>query len=162
MATSILRRRPGVLLLMIIVFGMIGIGPFVQEKTNAISGGSPYEVSDVIDTDPDPNIVETTITAQGALVDIGNGVMANGLTFNGQIPGPLFRLQVGNRVKVHFVNNAGHATGIHWHGIELHNASDGTPLTQNLVPASGGTFEYDFVVTRPGLVWYHPHHHSST
>src|SRR6185436_15030131 len=25
-----------------------------------------------------------------------------------------------------------------------------------------GTFEYDFVVSRPGIFWYHPHHHSST
>jgi FtsP/CotA-like multicopper oxidase with cupredoxin domain len=161
MATYIWRRRSAVLLVMIVTLGMIGIGPFVQEQTNAISGGSPYELADVVDTNADPNIVETTITAQGAVVDIGNGVMANGLTFNGQIPGPLFRLQVGNRVIVHFVNNAGHPTGIHWHGIELHNASDGTPLTQNMVPP-GGTFEYDFVVTRPGLFWYHPHHHSST
>ncbi len=161
MATYVWRQRPAVLLVVIVILGMVGIGPFVQEKTNAISGGSPYEVSSVIDTNADPNIVETTITAEGAVVDIGNGVMANGLTFNGQIPGPLFQLQVGNRVIVHFVNNAGHATGIHWHGIELHNASDGTPLTQNMVPP-GGTFEYDFVVTRPGLFWYHPHHHSST
>ena len=161
MATYVWRRRPAIILVMIVTFGMIGFGPFVQEKTNAISGGSPYELANVVDTNADPNIVETTITAEGAVVDIGNGVMANGLTFNGQIPGPLFRLEVGNRVIVHFVNNAGHATGIHWHGIELHNASDGTPLTQNMV-LPGGTFEYDFVVTRPGLYWYHPHHHSST
>ena len=160
MGVYVYRHRSVVILGVIAILGMIG--PFVvTEKTNAISGGSPYELSLVVDADPDPNVVETTITAQGAVVDIGNGVMANGLTFNGQIPGPLFRLQVGNRVKVHFVNNAGHATGIHWHGIELHNASDGTPLTQNMVEP-GGTFEYDFVVTRPGLYWYHPHHHSST
>jgi FtsP/CotA-like multicopper oxidase with cupredoxin domain len=160
MGIYVYRRRSYLILGVITILGMIG--PFVvTEKTNAISGGSPYELADVLDVDPDANVVETTITAQGAVVDIGNGVMANGLTFNGQIPGPLFRLQVGNRVKVHFINNAGHATGIHWHGIELHNASDGTPLTQNMVEP-GDTFEYDFVVTRPGLFWYHPHHHSST
>lgn len=160
MALYVYRQRSVLILGLITILGMIG--PFVvTEKTNAISGGSPYELADVIDTNGDANIVETTITAEGAVVDIGNGVMANGLTFNGQIPGPLFRLQVGNRVIVHFINNAGHPTGIHWHGIELHNASDGTPLTQNMVEP-GDTFEYDFVVTRPGLFWYHPHHHSST
>ena len=160
MAIYVFRHRSVAILAVIAILGMIG--PFVvQEKTNAISGGSPYELAEVVDTNGDPNIVETTITAEGAVVDIGNGVMANGLTFNGQIPGPLFRLQVGNRVIVHFVNNAGHPTGIHWHGIELHNASDGTPLTQNMVEPTE-TFEYDFVVTRPGLFWYHPHHHSST
>jgi FtsP/CotA-like multicopper oxidase with cupredoxin domain len=38
---------------------------------------------------------------------------------------------------------------------------DGTPLTQNQVQP-GGTYLYKFTVTRPGLYWYHPHHHSST
>ena len=52
-------------------------------------------------------------------------------------------------------------SGIHWHGIELANEIDGTPFTQDQVPP-GGSFLYKFKVTRPGLFWYHPHHHSST
>ena len=38
---------------------------------------------------------------------------------------------------------------------------DGTPFTQNQVPP-GGNFLYKFKVTRPGIFWYHPHHHAST
>ena len=63
---------------------------------------------------------------------------------------------------VHFENHLDdEVTGIHWHGIELANASDGTPLTQNQVPP-GGKFLYKFKVSRPGVFWYHPHHHAST
>ena len=77
---------------------------------------------------------------------------------------------MGDRVIVHFVNNLkksgltpeANVSGIHWHGIELNNASDGTELTQPAVDPKGGTFNYDFIVTRPGIFWYHPHHHSST
>ena len=127
----------------------------------AVSGGDAYSVLPVVDTNPDPNIVETTLTAQPAGVDIGNGVIASVLTFNGSVPGPEFRLKVGDTAIVHFVNNIAHPTGVHWHGIELANASDGTPLTQNMV-LPNGTFEYKFTVTRPGIFWYHPHHHSST
>jgi FtsP/CotA-like multicopper oxidase with cupredoxin domain len=127
----------------------------------ATSGSNPYVVPLVTDVDPDPNVVETTITAEPAGVDIGGGITASALTFNHTIPGPEFRLKVGDTVKVHFVNNIAHATGIHWHGIELANPNDGTPLTQDMVPP-GGTFEYKFKVTRPGVFWYHPHHHSST
>lgn len=127
----------------------------------ATSGGDPYAVPDVVDTNPDPNVVETSITAQLATVDIGNGVKANAETYNGTIPGPTFHLKVGDTVIVHFKNDMPTETGIHWHGIELPNSMDGTPFTQNQVQP-GGTFLYKFKVNRPGLFWYHPHHHSST
>mgnify|MGYP003576710770 CR=1 FL=1 len=132
-----------------------------QTQFIATSDGDPYSVPLVVDTDPDPNVVETTITAEAAVVNVGNGLMASVLTFNGAIPGPEFRLKVGDTVIVHFVNNIAHPTGIHWHGVELANASDGTPLVQNQVPP-GDTFIYKFTVPRPGVFWYHPHHHSST
>lgn len=127
----------------------------------ATADGDPYHVPTVTDTNPDPKIVETTITARPATVDVGNGVKAHALTFNGAIPGPTFRLKVGDTVIVHFHNQLSERTGIHWHGIELANAMDGTPLTQDQVKP-GGTFRYEFRVTRPGIFWYHPHHHSST
>ena len=60
-----------------------------------------------------------------------------------------------------FQDNIAHATGIHWHGIELHNAHDGTPLTQNQVQP-GDSISTSSRCTRPGIYWYHPHHHSST
>ena len=131
------------------------------EPAGATSGGDPYVVPIAVDTNPSPTIVETTIVADETTVDIG-GVSANALTFNGTIPGPELRLNVGDTAIVHVQNNLDHeGTGIHWHGIELANESDGTPLTQNLVPP-GGTFTYTFQVPRAGVFWYHPHHHSST
>jgi FtsP/CotA-like multicopper oxidase with cupredoxin domain len=127
----------------------------------ATSGGDPYSVPGVVDTNPDPNIVETTLVSDEATIDIGNGVTAHAQTYNGAIPGPTFRLKVGDTVIVHYENHLAHASAIHWHGIELANGMDGTPFTQNIVEP-GGTFLYKFTVTRPGLYWYHPHHHSST
>jgi FtsP/CotA-like multicopper oxidase with cupredoxin domain len=133
----------------------------IEGPALATSDGSAYTVPLVDDINPDPDIVETTIVAQAAGVDIGLGADVSVLTFNGTIPGPEFRLKVGDTVIVHFRNEIAHATGIHWHGIELANAADGTPLTQNMVPP-GDTFLYKFKVSRPGIYWYHPHHHSST
>ena len=49
----------------------------------ATSGGDPYSVPLVVDTNPNPRIVETTLTAETATVDIGNGVTAHAETFNG-------------------------------------------------------------------------------
>jgi len=161
---AFVRRRKGRITLVTAIglaIAVLLVGLRSDKPALATSGGSPYVVPLAIDTNPDPNIFETTISALPAMVDIGNGVMASALTFNGTLPGPELRLKVGDTVIVHFENHIAHPTGIHWHGIELNNASDGTPLTQNQVPP-GGKFLYKFKVTRPGIYWYHPHHHSST
>src|SRR3954453_23846242 len=139
--------------------------------TQATSGGSAYSIPLVgnmgdpdvtaVDTNPAANVVETTFVAEDATVDLGQGITAHALTFNGTIPGPTLRLNVGDTVIVRLVNNSSEATGIHWHGIELENSVDGTPFTQNQA-CSGCTYLYKFQVTRPGIYWYHPHHHSST
>src|SRR5690606_19820157 len=116
--------------------------------------------------------LETTIAARHAMVDTG-GVMAHAETFNGAIPGPTLRLGVGHRAFVRLVNEMHHPIGIHLHGIELANSADGTEVNQNAVlPAfhhppppptpAGGTYLYTFLATRPGLYWYHPHHHHAT
>jgi FtsP/CotA-like multicopper oxidase with cupredoxin domain len=153
-----------------------------NESAQATTGVGPYMVPQVLDGNADPNIVETYIVADEATVNVGNGVTAHGMAYKScsdrhlnhcttpGIPGPEFRLKVGNRVIVHFVNNLkksglhpeANVSGIHWHGIELNNASDGTELTQSAVDPKGGNFDYDFIVSRPGIFWYHPHHHSST
>jgi FtsP/CotA-like multicopper oxidase with cupredoxin domain len=163
MATFIWRRR-GQFAVVFTALTILVVAFIVLRSSGpalATSDGDPYVVPDATDTNPDPNIFETSITAEAHTVNIGNGVNANVLTFNGTIPGPTLRLHVGETVIVHFTNNIAHDTGIHWHGIELNNESDGTPLTQNQVPP-GSTYLYKFTVTRPGLYWYHPHHHSST
>lgn len=166
----------GVLGLMLCVSG--------NESAQATTGVGPYTVPQVVDINADPSIVETYIVADEATVNIGNGVTAHAMTFKscgnpadsstcsttGTIPGPEFRLTVGDQVIVHFVNNLNpsgltpeaNVSGIHWHGIELNNQSDGTEVTQPAVAPAGGTFDYKFTVRRPGIFWYHPHHHAST
>ena len=134
----------------------------------------PYFVTDASDSnDTGLPALETTLTAREQPVDIdGSGTMIHAETFNGAIPGPTFRLTVGDTVVVRLVNDLPHPTGIHWHGIELENYADGTEVTQDGAlgaplqtlgngVAAGGTFLYKFKVTRPGLFWYHPHHHNS-
>ncbi|HYI14114.1 MAG TPA: DUF1326 domain-containing protein [Thermomicrobiales bacterium] len=139
------------------------------------TGLGPYVGTDATDSD-DSGVgspaIETTLIASRQTVDIGGGVMAHAEVFNGAIPGPTIRLMVGDTLVVRLINDLPYPLGIHWHGLELPNYSDGTEITQNGVPGAplqvlgngvpaGGTFLYTFKVTRPGLFWYHPHHHNS-
>jgi len=133
----------------------------------------PYLNTDAPNSDPTGAIpapvLETTLTARQWPVNIGGGVTANAEVFNGEIPGPTFRLTVGQIVVVRLVNLLPYEFGIHWHGVELENYSDGTEVTQNGAAAapipngavSGGTFLYKFKVNKPGIFWYHPHHGNS-
>ena len=83
------------------------------------------------------------------------------------IPGPTIRGNVGDIICVtiqnriedpdgHFVEGLKDETIIHWHGIEISNCYDGTPVTQTPIPA-GTDFTYRFQFVRPGVFWYHPH-----
>lgn len=125
---------------------------------------------------PGSGVFEITLTTSlaTALSPIVSGTTnLHAETYNGAIPGPTLRLTVGDTAIVRLVNKLRHPTGIHWHGIELANSADGTEVTQDgavgefsmppPAPApAGGTYLYKFKVTRPGIFWYHPHHHYST
>jgi FtsP/CotA-like multicopper oxidase with cupredoxin domain len=108
------------------------------------------------DINPDPNVVEVNLTAAPASLELTPGHQTDVLAFNGSIPGPLLRARVGDRVIVHFKNGLAEPTTVHWHGLRIPSAMDGTPRVQSPIPP-GGTFDYDFVVPDAGTYWYHPH-----
>ena len=86
------------------------------------------------------------------------------------LPGPIIRGDVGdivnvtiqNRIDVseeHFIEELMDTTIVHWHGIEMGNTYDGTPVSQAPIP-SGTDFTYRMELVRPGVFWYHPHWNS--
>ncbi len=109
------------------------------------------------DENPDPGIVEVHLQAgavSATLVEDLGPLPLYG--YNGQIPGPIIAANVGDRVIVHFENALPEPTTVHWHGLRISDAMDGSPRLQEPV-APGGTFTYDFVVPDAGTFWYHPH-----
>lgn len=81
-------------------------------------------------------------------------------TYNGINPGPEIRVRRHDQVKVRLINGLDEPTMLHWHGIRIDNAMDGSPLTQNPVQP-GEAFEYVFTAPDAGTYWYHPHINSS-
>jgi FtsP/CotA-like multicopper oxidase with cupredoxin domain len=78
------------------------------------------------------------------------------LAYNGSIPGPTLRVREGSEVVVNVTNEADLDATVHWHGLRLENAYDGTHETQAPIPV-GGTFSYRVRFPDPGVYWYHPH-----
>ena len=87
------------------------------------------------------------------------GLMVEGWGYNGTIPGPVIKVDVGDRVQVIVENELPMGTDVHWHGVRVPNDQDGVaPLTQDLI-APGETFTYEFTADEPAVGMYHPHNH---
>jgi len=108
-----------------------------------------------------PGVVEVNLTAAPARLPLLPGHPTDVYAFNGRIPGPTLELHEGDRVIVHFHNALPEPTTIHWHGLHIPAASDGSPLSPI---APGASYDYVFTVAAgsAGTYWYHPHPHQRT
>ncbi|MGE0363698.1 MAG: multicopper oxidase family protein [Vicinamibacterales bacterium] len=118
---------------------------------------SGIRLAEAADRNPDPKVVEVDITAKVAEVEVAPGQRVKAWTYNGGLPGPLIRANVGDRVIVHFTNELDEPTTIHWHGVRVPIEMDGVPGISQPEVKKGESFTYDFVVPDASLYWYHPH-----
>ncbi|HKQ94547.1 MAG TPA: multicopper oxidase domain-containing protein, partial [Aestuariivirgaceae bacterium] len=95
-----------------------------------------------------------SVRAEPAASDLPWAGRSNLLGYDGVIPGPLIRGRQGELLRVRLVNGLGVPTALHWHGVRLGNAMDGSPLTQEPV-RPGGSFDYVFTPPDAGTFWYH-------
>ncbi len=121
-------------------------------------GGGVWDISQrtARDLNPHPDIVEINLVAKERMVHLGNGVATKMWTYNGSFPGPVIEGKVGDTLIVHFVNKLPEETTVHWHGLEVPAAMDGSSISQNPVQP-GETFTYKFKLLRASTYWYHPH-----
>ena len=82
-------------------------------------------------------------------------IRARDTGYDGAVPGPVLRVKRGEELKVRLVNELATETAIHWHGVRVPNAMDGTSLTQKPV-APGASFDYRFTPPDAGTFWYRP------
>jgi FtsP/CotA-like multicopper oxidase with cupredoxin domain len=104
-----------------------------------------------------------TLTAQVTALTLPSGAKVDAWTFNGTVPGPELRIRQGALIEVKLINKDVPSGGvsIHWHGVDVANASDGVPgLTQDAVSA-GRSHTYRFRAPDAGTYWYHSHQTSS-
>lgn len=88
--------------------------------------------------------------------EIRPGQSIDAFGYNGQVPGPIIDARVGEPLEIRFTNRLPEPTTIHWHGLRVPAAMDGTDDVQPLVQP-GETFVYRFTPPDAGTFWYHPH-----
>jgi FtsP/CotA-like multicopper oxidase with cupredoxin domain len=133
-----------------LTLGCSGSSPPAGESFTNIS------LTPVEDESEDGSVTEISLEAREATKRYQGARATPVWSYNGTVPGPLIDVDVGQELVVHFKNSLPEETTIHWHGVRLPAAMDGTPRMQEPVPP-GASFEYRFTVQDPGLFWFHPH-----
>jgi len=129
-----------------------GVGPL---RPTVDPAGLPEAEPRTVVTLPDGGTLD--LTAGFVKKTVGGREIAM-MAFNGQLPGPLLRVDEASTIFVDFHNGTPMPTAVHWHGIRLDNRYDGVPgVTQDPV-RPGASFRYVIHFPDPGIYWYHPHH----
>jgi FtsP/CotA-like multicopper oxidase with cupredoxin domain len=111
-----------------------------------------------------PNEVERTgvtrefeLTAAPSTAALDAGLDVEVWAYNGVVPGPELRAEVGDTIAVTLTNELPQATSIHWHGVRVPNSMDGVPGVNQDPVAPGASFRYEFIVRDAGTFWFHSH-----
>lgn len=103
-------------------------------------------------TRTEPAHVKLELTAKEVIAEMAPGVFVNYWTYNGTVPGPMFRVREGDTVTLTLHNDA---SSIHHHNIDLHAVTGpGGGATVSMV-APGESATFTFKALNPGLFVYH-------
>jgi FtsP/CotA-like multicopper oxidase with cupredoxin domain len=122
--------------------------------------GAPHGRGIATLTDPATGAadVRVTLVARKQKARLASGQEIDGYTLNGTTPGPQITAVEGQLIEVRLVNESvPDGVALHWHGVDVPGAEDGTAgVTQDAV-APGGAFVYRFRADHAGTFWYHSH-----
>jgi FtsP/CotA-like multicopper oxidase with cupredoxin domain len=79
------------------------------------------------------------------------------VAYNGQVPGPLFRMRQGQEQTVEIRNSSSEPEVVHWHGLFLPPEIDGAMEEGTPMIAPGGHVRYSLKPDPPGFRWFHTH-----
>lgn len=158
--------------------GTLAGGALAGTATARAQGGAPHAYEGGQGSMmylPDHNMIGTVTEAPGAPADhevsyrefdltfdlieheLLPGVKVPMFAFNRQVPGPVFRVQENDWVKVNVTNKTEEMHTIHWHGVDLIYTMDGVPMVNQDPVHPEETFVYRFQARPHGTRLYHCH-----
>lgn len=97
------------------------------------------------------NIREFELIAGNSTLQLNSAVSFNSWNFNNRVPGPTLRATEGDRIRVLFLNQGGHAHTLHFHGIHPSEVDGIRPVRH------GAAAIYEFDAEPFGVHLYHCH-----
>jgi FtsP/CotA-like multicopper oxidase with cupredoxin domain len=105
---------------------------------------------------------EFDLTAKIVDWEVEPGKIVKAWTYNGMVPGPEIKVDVGDKLRIVLKNELPESTVLHFHGVRVPNSMDGVdPYTQEPVKP-GESFTYEFTAQEPAVGMYHSHHNAQT
>jgi len=95
-------------------------------------------------------------------LELAPGNVVKTVAYNGSVPGPLIRVREGQRVTIAIDNQQSIDDIVHWHGLTVPAAADGSMEEGSAMIAAGGSQTVSFVAQPGGTRWYHTHNMAKT
>ena len=132
-----------------------------ERDTGAFQSGTALSSApDIRPLDPSP-VKEIRLDVVDRVIEIAPGVHFNAWTFGGQVPAPVIRARVGDRIKFRMTNRSDETMpGLPsfampmMHSIDFHAAMV-SPQDKYRSLAPGQSIEFEFTPNYPGVFMYH-------
>jgi len=132
-----------------------------ERHTGSFSKGEALSLGPEVKPLAPAAVKEIQIDVTHKVIDLGPGVKYTAWTFGDQVPGPVVRARVGDRIKFSMTNRsdeampaASFATAPMMHSMDFHAAMV-SPTDKYRSIAPGQTISFEFTPNYPGVFMYH-------
>ncbi|MBK5228018.1 MAG: multicopper oxidase domain-containing protein [Actinobacteria bacterium] len=126
-----------------------------------VTASFPAETKGVGGVELEPDIVDGVkvfeLTADEIKWEVSPGEFKEAWAYNGMVPGPQIRVELGDRVRIVLHNKLAEPTTIHFHGMTVPADMDGVPGISQDAVLPGESFSYEFTIRNTGSNMYHSH-----
>src|ERR1700734_2168255 len=130
---------------------------FAQLSGLATGWGGSGGVARAAESRGQPDVSDFTIEIAPYLLEASPKHRFQTIAYNGQVPGPLLRMQEGREVSVTVVNKTSEPEVVHWHGLFLPSEVDGAMEEGTPMIPAGATTTLRFRPEPAGFRWFHTH-----
>ena len=85
------------------------------------------------------------------------GTFVEAWAYNGMVPGPQLRAEMGDRIRIILHNELPEPTTLHSHGLLVPPDMDGVPVISQPAVMPGESFTYEYTLRNAGSHMYHSH-----
>ena len=132
-----------------------------ERHTGPFAAGSALSMDAAVKPLVPDAVKEVRLDTTHKIIEIAPGVKFSAWTFGDQVPGPIVRARVGDRVKFSMTNRSDeHVPGLQvmaapmMHSMDFHSAMV-SPQDKYRSIAPGQTIEFEFTPNYPGVYMYH-------